>query len=272
MNPLLNIKTDPAMTRNIKLTIEYDGTNFCGWQRQSARNGSQNKSSHRTVQEEIEKVLKTIFQQNLKCTGSGRTDSGVHALGQVAHFKMNSTMSVDKMQNALNANLPDDIAIIKVEEASLSFHAQYSVKTKTYRYTILNTTARCAQQRNFCLYYPYKLNTRKMREEAKSFIGRKNFKSFTASDPAKRKARRKENTVRTIKQLTITKKGDNLIFEIEANGFLYKMVRNIVGTLLEVGRGKLARGSIKQILSQKNRGAAGNTAKAKGLALLKVRY
>jgi len=111
-----------------------------------------------------------------------------------------------------------------------------------------------------------------MREEAKSLVGHKDFKSFTASDPAKRKANKAENTVRTIKRLAIIKNGDNLIFEIEANGFLYKMVRNIVGTLLKVGRGKLARGSIKQILSQKDRGAAGNTAKAKGLALLEVRY
>jgi len=263
------------MTRNIKLTIEYDGTNFCGWQTQTARNGSTkqtNRSAHRTVQGEIEKALKKIFKKNLNLAGSGRTDSGVHALGQVAHFKMSSSMPVEEMQSALNANLPEDIAIIKIEEVPLDFHAQYSVKSKTYRYTILNTNSRCAQQRNFCLYYPYKLNTRRMREEAKYLIGCKDFKSFTASDPAKCKANKKENTVRTIKRLAITRKGENLIFEIEANGFLYKMVRNIVGTLLEVGRGKLERGSIKQILSQKDRNAAGNTAKPKGLALLEVRY
>lgn len=261
--------------RNIKLTIEYDGTNFCGWQTQTARNGSAsqlNRRAQRTIQGEIEKVLKKIFKQSLKVNGSGRTDSGVHALGQVAHFKTHSPMAVEEMQSALNANLPDDIAIIKVEEAPLSFHAQYSVKSKTYRYTILNANARCAQQRNFCLYYPYKLNSQRMREEAKSLIGRKDFKSFTASDPAKRKDRKEENTVRTIKRLTIIKKGNNLIFEIEANGFLYKMVRNIVGTLLEVGRGKLKRGSIKKILIQKDRRAAGNTAKPKGLALIEVRY
>ena len=263
------------MARNIKLTIEYDGTDFNGWQTQAARGTSKKQTSrrmHRTVQEEIEKVLKKIFNQNLKLIGSGRTDSGVHAFGQVAHFKSRSSMSVTEMRNALNANLPDDIAILEIEEVPLNFHAQYSVKSKTYRYTILNTPVRCAQQRHFCLYYPYQLNIRRMKEEAKDLIGRKDFKSFTASDPAKRKAQRVENTIRTIKRLSITKKGDNLIFDIEANGFLYKMVRNIVGTLLEVGRGKLKRGSIKQILSEKSRHAAGKTSKPKGLALLEVRY
>lgn len=181
-------------------------------------------------------------------------------------------MPPGEMQNALNANLPDDIAIIKVEEVPLGFHAQYSVKSKTYRYIILNRSARCAQQRNFCLFYPYKLNVRAMREEARSLIGRKDFKSFTASDPAKRKNQKKEDTVRTVRRLTITKKGAELIVDIEANGFLYKMVRNIVGTLLEVGRGKRTKGSIKRILSEKDRHAAGNTAKPKGLTLLEVRY
>jgi len=263
------------MTKNIKLTIEYDGTNFRGWQIQAVRSSSINQTkhhAHRTVQGEIEKALKKLFKQSLKLIGSGRTDSGVHALGQVAHFKIHTSMSVIEIQNALNANLPDDIAIIKVEEVPLNFHAQYSVRSKTYRYTILNATARCAQQRNFCLYYPYKLDIRKMREEAKGLVGRKDFKSFTASDPAKRKSKKIENTVRTIKRIAITKKGDNLIVDIEANGFLYKMVRNIIGTLLEVGRGKLTKGSIKQILAEKNRHAAGNTAKPKGLALIEVKY
>ncbi len=258
--------------RNIKLTIEYDGTGFNGWQTQTARSTQATSRSQRTIQGEIEKVLKKVFKQNLKLAGSGRTDSGVHALGQVANFKTRSIMPVEKIQSALNANLPEDIAIINVEETSPDFHAQYSVKSKVYRYTVLNRSARCAQQRNFCLVYPYKLNVRSMREEAGSLLGRHDFKSFTASDPAKRKKGIKENTVRTIKRLTITKKGDFLTFNIEANGFLYKMVRNIVGTLLEAGSGKLAKGSIKQILAKKDRTTAGITAKPKGLALLEVKY
>lgn len=258
--------------RNIKLTIEYDGTHFNGWQTQTARNKQATSKTQRTIQNEIEKVLKKIFKQNLKLIGSGRTDSGVHALGQVANFQTHSVMSVKKMQSALNANLSEDIAILKAEEASPDFHAQYSVKEKTYRYIILNRNSRCTQQKNFCLQYPYKLNVRAMREEAKALVGRHDFKSFTASDPAKRKKGIKENTVRTIKCLTITKKEDFLTIDITANGFLYKMVRNIVGTLLEVGSGKLAKGSVKLILAKKDRTMAGITAKPKGLTLLEVRY
>jgi len=263
------------MTRNIKLTIEYDGTHFNGWQTQAKRKEQGKQASHktqRTVQEEIEKALKTIFKQNFKLIGSGRTDSGVHALGQVANFKTRSPMPPIEMQSALNANLPVDVAITNVEEAASDFHAQYGAKSKTYRYTILNRNARCAQQRSFCLFHPYKLNVHAMREEAKSLVGRKDFKSFTASDPAKRKSGKEENTVRTVRNLTITKKGDFLTIEIAANGFLYKMVRNIVGTLLEVGSGKLPKGSIQHILSQKNRNTAGNTAKPKGLMLIEVEY
>lgn len=263
------------MYRNIKLTIEYEGTYYCGWQTQTARNNPK-KQTHRegrkTIQGEIEKALKIIFKQNLKLIGSGRTDSGVHALGQVANFKTQSSMPVEEMLNALNANLPADIAITNVENAAPDFHAQYSVKSKTYRYIILNNTARCALQRNFCLFYPYKLSIQKMREEVKSLIGRKDFKSFTASDPAKRKANKKENTVRTVKRLVISKRGPYVFIDIEADGFLYKMVRNIVGTLLEIGQGRLAKGSIKKILALKDRNAAGNTVKSKGLTLFSVRY
>src|SRR3989338_6396898 len=123
--------------RNIKLTIEYDGTNFNGWQTQTSRNKTARqglKKTHRTVQEEIEKALKTIFKQNLKLIGSGRTDSGVHAHGQIANFKTPSTIQVEKIKSALNAHLPEDIAVINAEDVSLDFHAQYSVKSKTYRY------------------------------------------------------------------------------------------------------------------------------------------
>ena len=262
------------MQRNIKLTIEYDGTNFHGWQTQTSRLKSNQSSPNnkRTVQGEIEKALKILFKQNIMIHGSGRTDSGVHALGQIANFKTRSAMGEAEMLNALNANLPEDVAIHNVEEAAPQFHAQYSVKSKTYRYTIRNTKTRCAQQRYFCVQFPYKLNMSKMREESKNLIGRKDFRSFTASDPAKRKAKKSENTVRTIKKLSISKKGDNILFEIEADGFLYKMVRNIVGTLLEVGTGRLEKGCIKQILASKNRDAAGNTAKPKGLALVEVKY
>ncbi|MBU4333786.1 MAG: tRNA pseudouridine(38-40) synthase TruA [Candidatus Omnitrophica bacterium] len=250
--------------RNIKLTIEYDGTNFQGWQIQ--------KNDSRTVQGSIENALKTIFKKNIKLYGSGRTDSGVHALGQVANFKISTSMSTDEITKALNGNIPKDIAILKTEDVSKDFHAQYSAKIKTYRYTILCRKNRCAQQRNYCLHYPGKLNIRSMKEEAKSLLGEKNFKSFQASDPAKKAKNLKDNTVRTISDINIKRKADLLIIEITANGFLYKMVRNIVGTLLEVGRGKLEKGCICNILAKKDRNCAAFTAKAHGLSLISVKY
>lgn len=268
MNPSSPTKNKPS--RNIKLTIEYDGTHFNGWQTQRARTRS-GKTAPRTVQGEIEKALKRIFKKKLVLIGSGRTDSGVHALGQVANFKANVTMPVEKIPYALNANLPEDIAIIKVENVEESFHARYSVKSKTYRYTILNRPGRCVLQKDFVHHYPHKLNLTAMRQEAKCLIGRHNFKSFMAS-PAKEQKAKNMNTVRTIKRLGLNKKGDLITIDIEANGFLYKMVRNIVGTLLAVGSGKLSKGSVKQILSKKDRTTAGATAKAKGLSLLSVTY
>ncbi len=249
------------MTRNIKLTIEYDGSNFAGWQIQA--------KGFRTVQDEITKVLRKIFKTKINLLGSGRTDSGVHALGQVAHFKTESTMPVDTIKRALNGNLPDEISILKAEEVPLKFHAQFSAKEKTYRYTILNRDGRCSLQRKFCLLYPYKLNLPLMRQEAKALVGRHDFKSFQAKDLSKKKFMR---TVRTIKKLSIQKKGDYIYIDVTANGFLYKMVRNIVGTLLEIGCEKLPKGSIKKILSKKNRMYAGYTAKPWGLTLLEVKY
>ena len=251
------------MPRNIKLTIEYDGTDFKGWQVQAR--GS------RTVQGEIEKALKTIFKETVRVIGSGRTDSGVHALDQVAHCQTRSSLPTSDIQRALNANLPEDIAILKVEDVKKDFHAQYSPKSKVYRYTILNRSYRCAHERKFCLHYPHKLNLSRMRQEAKALVGKKDFKSFQASDPRK-PLHKRGSTIRHIKQVTIRKKNDFITIDIEADGFLYKMVRNIVGTLLDVGTGKIPKGSIKKILAQKNRMFASTTAKALGLTLYRVNY
>jgi len=260
------------MPRTIKLILEYDGTDFNGWQTQTARRANQKQNTSeinkRTVQNELEEALQTIFNKKPKVVGSGRTDSGVHAWGQVAHFKTTSSMPLTEMRNAINANLPDDVAIIDIAKAAENFHAQYDAKSKIYRYTILNRSNRTPLGRNYHLFYPYTLNLRSMREEAKSLIGRKDFKSFTATDPSKTP----RSTIRTVKCVNIMKRGDLILIDIEANGFLYKMVRNIVGTLLAVGSGTKSKGSIKDILAQKDRNAAGPTAKAKGLALMRVEY
>ena len=252
------------MIRNIKLTIEYDGTRLHGWQ-------IQNKNQ-RTVQGEIEKALRRICKEKIRLIGSGRTDRGVHALGQVANFKTKSAKPLNVLTNALNANLPEDICILDSEETPENFHAQFSAKSKTYRYTILNREGRGALQRFLCWHYNQKLNLKFMKQEANELLGRKDFKSFQSTDPTKAKRHKKEHTIRTIKRIRIFKKDDYLIIEIEANGFLYKMVRNIVGTLLDIGRGKLPKGSMRKILSRKNRYFAGPTAKAKGLTLLRVTY
>ncbi len=247
--------------KTIKLTIEYDGTCFHGWQIQKGL---------RTVQGEVEKALNKIFKKRMRVYGSGRTDAGVHASGQVAHFAVNSQMSVQEMLKAINANIPDDIVIHRVDEAKSTFHAQYKAKSKVYAYNILNRTTPSVQQRNFYYFYPYDLNLKNMRQEAKALIGKKDFKSFQAADAHNKK--RSQNTIRKIKSIQIKKKGSYVTIQIEANGFLYKMVRNIVSALLEIGTGRLPMGSIKKILKQKNRVFAPKTAPAKGLCLVKVKY
>jgi tRNA pseudouridine38-40 synthase len=245
--------------RNLKLKIEYDGTNYCGWQVQK---GHQLKS----IQEVIEKTLQRILQEKIKLIASGRTDAGVHALGQVANFKTNSKIALEKLQRALNGLLPQDIAIKSIEEAPLDFHSRFSAKSKVYRYSVLNRDYPSALLRNRVYYFPYPLNLGLMRKEAKALLGRHNFKSFQASDKKEREA------VRSIKSIKIKKDKDLLHLEIEADGFLYNMVRNIVGTLLEIGRGKFPPASAARILKAKDRRLAGPTLPACGLCLLKVKY
>jgi tRNA pseudouridine38-40 synthase len=246
--------------RNFKLTLEYDGTGFNGWQTQS--------QGERTVQNELEKVLCKVFKAKVPATASGRTDAGVHALGQVVHFKTETRMKPAEVQRALNALLPSDIVVLNVKEVDPDFHAQYSVKSKTYRYTILNRSFPSALHRNHCHFYPHPLNVSRMRDGAKALIGRKDFKSFEASDPA----RAKHTTVRTVKRIVIRQDGPWITVDIEADGFLYKMVRNIVGTLLETGRGRLAKGEVRRILKNRDRTKAGETAVPQGLCLLAVKY
>lgn len=250
--------------RNIKLTVEYDGTNFNGWQIQDPKD--------RTVQGEIEKALHKIFARSGKPSrliGSGRTDSGAHALGQIANFKTTSPMPTREIVNALNGNLPEDIAILDAEEVSENFHSQFDAKKKTYRYVILHRKVRGAVQRGYYWPYPYRLNLARLKKEAKDLIGKKDFRSFMARDPHETKDK---DTVRTIYAVKVLKKKNYIFIEITASGFLYKMVRNIVGTLIDVGNGRLPPESIKAILKKKDRMFASDTAPAKGLFLVDVSY
>jgi tRNA pseudouridine38-40 synthase len=246
--------------RNFKVTFEYDGAEFCGWQTQG--------QGERTVQGALEAVLLKVFKGPIKVTASGRTDSGVHAQGQVISFKADTRMKPLEIQRAMNSLLPKDIAVHEVRQVKDGFHAQYSVKNKTYRYTVLNRKYRSVFLRDRVYYYPFPLNVSNMRKAAKHLTGRHDFKSFQAYDPL----RAERQTMRTIKKMVIKKEGDLIHIDVTADGFLYKMVRNIVGTLLAIGSGQLLVNEMPKILKAKNRKAARDTAPAEGLCLMVVKY
>lgn len=251
--------------RNIKLTIEYDGTNYSGWQCQKSKVQSK-KSKVKTIQETIEKALQRILGEKIKVIGSGRTDAGVHAFGQVANFKTTSGIKLDKLLVGLNGLLPEDIKVTCVGEIYIDFHSRFDAKEKLYRYTVLNRKSASPFFSRTSYFYPHKLNLRRMQKEARFLLGKHNFTSFCASNG------RGRNPVKTIKKLTVRREGETICFDIAADGFLYNMVRNIVGTLLDAGRGRLEEGTLKRILLAKDRRLAGTTAAAKGLCLMKVKY
>lgn len=244
--------------RNIKLTIEYDGTNYSGWQTQRAQ---------KTVQKTIETALGRMLGEEICLTASGRTDSGVHALGQAANFKTKTRLSCEKIKRALNGNLPQDISIKDCRDVMPDFNARFDVKSKLYRYTIYNSSSKMAINRQYVCRLAYPLDINIMKKEAKALVGKRDFKAFHAS------GRKVDDCIRHIKRIDIKKDKKNFIYiDIEANGFLYNMARNIVGTLVEVGRGKMLPGSTKKILKKRNRNIAGPTMPAKGLCLVKVKY
>jgi tRNA pseudouridine38-40 synthase len=250
--------------RNIRLKIEYDGTNYNGWQ---VQNNTKNRTTpQHTIQHAIETVLSRILQENIKLNGSGRTDSGVHALGQVANFKTKSKMPLRRIQRALNGLLPKDIVITGIKEADLNFHSRFDAVSKTYRYQILNYPYTSVFKRPYQHHIPYRLDHRIMHDAGQALLGKKDFKSFQAVD------KKKGNSVRNIRKLSVKRQAHTINIDIEADGFLYNMVRNIVGTLIEIGRGKIKAGDIKHILNAKDRKKAGPTAPAKGLCLVKVEY
>lgn len=242
--------------RNLKLTIQYDGTKYCGWQKQPNSSG---------IQGTIEYAIYEITKEKVNITGSGRTDAGVHALGQVANFKTNSSIPAARIPDALNAKLPKDISIIDCQEVSDDFHSRYSATGKIYRYLIYNKPYRSPLYKDISYHVRYELDIEKMRSEAKSLLGTHEFKGFMSSGSSVK------DTVRTIHNISIDNSGDLIVLEVEGNGFLYNMVRIIVGTLVDIGRGRIDK-SLEEIIASQDRGEAGHTAPAHGLFLKKVHY
>ena len=244
--------------RNIKLIIEYDGKEFNGWQKQP------NKLN---IQGEIEKAIERVTGETVDLTASGRTDSGVHAIGQVANFKTNSTIPVEKIPIALNANLKKAIVIKSAEEVDERFHSRLNCKKKTYRYIINNSKYGTAIYRNLETHIPMKLDISKMQEAVKYFEGEHDFKAFKASGTSNK------SSVRIIyKAEVIEAENERIYIELTGNGFLYNMVRIISGTLVDVGLGKLEPKEIETIIHDKKRENAGKTLPPQGLYLVKVEY
>lgn len=244
--------------RNIKLTIEYDGKDFNGWQKQP------NKLN---IQGEIERAIESITREKVELMASGRTDAGVHALGQVANFKTNSKIPIDKFAIAINSNLKKSILIKSAEEVDEKFHSRLTCKRKTYRYIINNSNMGTAVYRNLETHIPTKLNLENMKKAIKFFEGEHDFKAFKASGTSSK------SSVRKIYKAEIIEKEENRIFiELTGNGFLYNMVRIISGTLVDVGMGKILPEQIPDIINSKDRNKAGKTLQPQGLYLVKVEY
>ena len=244
--------------KRIRLTIAYDGTNYCGWQVQP--NGI-------TVEEVLNKKISKITGEDIKVIGASRTDSGVHALGNVAVFDSETSIPGDRFAYALNQKLPDDIVIVKSDEVPLDWHPRYQDNIiKTYEYHILNTKVPDPTRRLNRYHVSYKLDIEKMRIAAKYLLGEHDFASFCNVRT------NVEDTVRTIYALDVIEDKDEITIRITGNGFLYNMVRIIVGTLLRVGRNFYTPEQVKDILEAKDRQAAGVTAPPVGLMLIEIKY
>ncbi|MBE6050755.1 MAG: tRNA pseudouridine(38-40) synthase TruA [Clostridium sp.] len=243
--------------KNIKLLIEYDGTNYCGWQKQL--NG-------KTIQGVLEEALFKATGEKVEVIGSSRTDAGVHARGMVANFKTNSSIPPERFREAVNRKLPDDIAILSSEEVEEDFHARYSSKGKTYSYTIINRYEKVAIGKDYCCLVKDDLNIEYMKEACKCFIGKHDFSAFKTNGSSVK------TSVRTISELYIENDKEIIKFYISADGFLYNMVRIIVGTLVEVGKGKIKVDEVPKIIESLDRSKAGPCIKANGLILEKVFY
>jgi tRNA pseudouridine38-40 synthase len=243
--------------RNIKLTITYDGSDYHGWQIQPGE---------KTIQQTISEAVSDLVGFEVKVTGASRTDAGVSALGQAGFITIESPIPTENFAKAITDRLPPEIAVTEAVEVSEDFNVISNVKNKLYRYTIFTGRHRPVLQIKHCWHLPYKLDTAAMDESAKMLVGKKDYKSFASA------ADTRENSVRKIFRCDVTKANDFIYVDVEGDGFLYNMVRNIVGTLVEVGTGRMEPGKIEQILKAKDRTAAGPIAPANGLCLMWIKY
>lgn len=243
--------------RNLRLEICYDGTRYRGWQRLPGKDD--------TIQGKLETALSRILEEDIEINGSGRTDAGVHAQGQVANFHCESSMPTEKILQQLRRYLPEDIGIYSCKEVSPRFHARLNAREKTYRYRIWNSQDPCVFERRYVAVMPEELNLPAMEEAAKLLLGEHDFSAFCGN------AKMKKSTVRTIRAITIKRRGGEIVMDFTGDGFLYNMVRILAGTLVEVGRGERSVQSIPSLFGGK-RADAGFLAPAQGLCLMEVFY
>ncbi len=241
--------------QNYKLSLSYDGTDFYGWQRQPDK---------RTIQGVLEESLTKITRKKIHVAGAGRTDAGVHAQEQVANFKANLSLKDDELFRALNSLLPNEIRVNTLKKVDVDFHARKMAKSKIYQYRIINSPIISPFLQRYALQWSSPLKVNLMKEAALLFAREADFQAFSSN--------RLLNSVRKVMRSEIEKKGDEIIYTVEAKGFLRYMVRTMAGTLLEIGKGKMPPEKIEEIFREKKRSLAGPTIPAKGLCLLKVNY
>lgn len=244
--------------RNFKILIQYEGTKYQGWQRQ--------ESTTNTIQGKLEAILSKMMGTSVQVDGSGRTDAGVHAYGQVANFKLETTMQPAQIMDYINRYLPEDIGVIQITEVPERFHSRLNAVGKTYRYRIWNSDMPCVFERRYVYELPDKLDIEAMREASSYFLGKHDFKAFTSNKKSKK------STVRTIEAIELERRGEEIVLTYKGDGFLYHMIRILTGTLIEVGLGQRKPEEMERLIASGTRDRTGALAPAKGLALMEVRY
>ena len=244
--------------RNFRIILQYEGTKYQGWQKQ--------ESTDNTIQGKLENILTKMAGETVEVHGAGRTDGGVHAFGQVAHFRVDTNLSEKEIMSYINQYLPEDIAVISIKEAGERFHARLNATGKFYRYRILNSAIPAVFDRRYVHTVETPLDVEKMKAAANILVGTHDFKAFTSAKKGKK------STVRTIWSIDIEKKDGEIVLDFKGDGFLYHMVRILIGTLIEVGLSERPVESVEDTLKSCDRKNAGFLAPAKGLALMEVLY